>query len=166
MSPVTQTARIQIRRGLYVNLPVLASGELGWATDTQQLFIGTGTNNILIAGSIGNISLGGNGLPVVSSTITGNAASALATGITGPAANVGGLITYTINNAGVGRAGIFSYATNSANSLVWDDEYEGANLGIIFSASLISSNTVVSLNYTAGSLIGNIVTINATVNSL
>ena len=96
MSPVTQTARIQIRRGLYVNLPVLASGELGWATDTQQLFIGTGTNNILIAGSIGNISLGGNGLPVVSSTITGNAASALATGITGPAANVGGLITYTL----------------------------------------------------------------------
>ena len=46
MSPVTQTARIQIRRGLDVNLPVLASGELGWATDTQQLFIGTGTNNI------------------------------------------------------------------------------------------------------------------------
>lgn len=166
MSPVTQPARIQVRRGLYANLPVLAPGELGWATDSQQLFIGTGTNNILISGSFGNSSSGGNGLPVVSSSITGNAASALATGITGPAANVGGMITYTINNAGTGRVGIFSYAINSANSLAWDDEYEGANLGIVFSVSLISSNTVVSLNYTAGSLVGNAATINATVNSL
>lgn len=40
--PVHQTSKIQIRRGLKENLPQLASGELGWAIDTQELYIGTG----------------------------------------------------------------------------------------------------------------------------
>ena len=40
---ITQISRIQHRRGLRESLPQLAAGELGWAVDTQELFIGNGT---------------------------------------------------------------------------------------------------------------------------
>jgi hypothetical protein len=43
---VVQISRIQIRRGRKnsgTGLPQLASGELGWAVDTQELFIGNGS---------------------------------------------------------------------------------------------------------------------------
>lgn len=42
---VVQISRIQVRRGkknTATSLPQLASGELGWAIDTQELFIGNG----------------------------------------------------------------------------------------------------------------------------
>lgn len=40
---IVQIARITHRKGLKENLPQLAGAELGWAVDTQQLFIGNGT---------------------------------------------------------------------------------------------------------------------------
>ena len=43
---VVQISRIQIRRGQKnagSGLPQLASGELGWAVDSQELFIGNGS---------------------------------------------------------------------------------------------------------------------------
>ena len=40
---ITQISRIQHRRGLKTELPQLAAGELGYAVDTQELFIGNGT---------------------------------------------------------------------------------------------------------------------------
>jgi hypothetical protein len=40
---VVQISRIQQRRGLQQDLPQLASAELGWSIDTQQLYIGNGT---------------------------------------------------------------------------------------------------------------------------
>lgn len=42
---VVQISRIQVRRGRKgtTNIPQLASGELGWAVDTQELFIGNGS---------------------------------------------------------------------------------------------------------------------------
>lgn len=39
---------ISIRKGLEVNLPVLADGELGFTTDTKKLYIGTATGNALL----------------------------------------------------------------------------------------------------------------------
>lgn len=41
--PIVTISRIQHRRGDYVDLPQLASAELGWAVDTQQLYIGNGS---------------------------------------------------------------------------------------------------------------------------
>jgi len=41
--PIVQISRIQHRRGKKTDLPQLASGELGWAIDTQKLYIGNGT---------------------------------------------------------------------------------------------------------------------------
>jgi hypothetical protein len=40
---VLEVAKIQVRSGLYENLPALDTGEFGWCVDTQQLFIGKGT---------------------------------------------------------------------------------------------------------------------------
>lgn len=42
---ILQISQIQVRRGLYQDLPQLASGELGWSIDSQQLFIGNGTTS-------------------------------------------------------------------------------------------------------------------------
>ena len=46
---VVSISRIQIRRGRKnqgSGLPQLASGELGWATDAQELWIGNGARKL------------------------------------------------------------------------------------------------------------------------
>ena len=42
---VVQISKIQVRRGKKTvsGIPQLASGELGWAVDTQELYIGNGS---------------------------------------------------------------------------------------------------------------------------
>ena len=47
---VTQISKITVRRGKRANLPQLSYGEIGWAVDTRQLFIGNGslTDGILV----------------------------------------------------------------------------------------------------------------------
>lgn len=40
---IISISRIQVRRGLKQDLPQLASGELGWAIDTRQLYVGNGS---------------------------------------------------------------------------------------------------------------------------
>lgn len=39
---VVQISKIQLRRGKRTDLPVLASGEMAWCLDTQELFVGSG----------------------------------------------------------------------------------------------------------------------------
>ena len=39
---VVSISRIQVRRGRRTDLPQLASGEFGWAVDSQEIFIGNG----------------------------------------------------------------------------------------------------------------------------
>jgi Pectate lyase superfamily protein len=41
--PIFQISQITNRTGLQIDLPQLAGGELGWSTDTRQLWIGNGT---------------------------------------------------------------------------------------------------------------------------
>jgi hypothetical protein len=40
---IVQISQITNRKGLHENLPQLAGAELGWSTDTRQLYIGNGT---------------------------------------------------------------------------------------------------------------------------
>ena len=40
---IVQISQITNRKGLAADLPQLAGAELGWSTDTRQLFIGNGT---------------------------------------------------------------------------------------------------------------------------
>ncbi len=46
---MARKALIQIRRGLEKDIGTLAVGELGYCTDTQKLYIGTSTGNVLMA---------------------------------------------------------------------------------------------------------------------
>ena len=39
---IVQISQIQVRRGLQQDLPQLASGEMGWSTDSRRLYIGNG----------------------------------------------------------------------------------------------------------------------------
>jgi len=39
---------IQIRRGLKADLPILSEGEMGFCTDTKEIYIGNGITNMLI----------------------------------------------------------------------------------------------------------------------
>ena len=41
--PIKQISKISVRSGLQQDLPLLSTGELGWAIDSQKLFIGNGT---------------------------------------------------------------------------------------------------------------------------
>lgn len=45
---MTQTHKIQIRRGLKADLPVLSKGEFGFCLDTNELFIGASEGNVLV----------------------------------------------------------------------------------------------------------------------
>lgn len=46
------SSQIQIRRGLQANLPSSAAlGELLFATDTQRMYVGTGTGIVFISGT-------------------------------------------------------------------------------------------------------------------
>lgn len=41
--------KIQIRRGLHDALPTLSAGELGYCTDSKELFVGTVDGNVKLA---------------------------------------------------------------------------------------------------------------------
>jgi hypothetical protein len=45
--------QVQHKRGLLANIPVLLDGQFGYATDTNQLFIGSGGTNKLVGGGAG-----------------------------------------------------------------------------------------------------------------
>ena len=49
-------ALVKVKRGLKANLPVLASGELGFCEDTGELYVGSPTGNCLINSSGGDSS--------------------------------------------------------------------------------------------------------------
>ena len=42
--------KLQIRRGLKANIPTLAEGELGFCTDTKDIYVGDGSTNTLVGG--------------------------------------------------------------------------------------------------------------------
>lgn len=55
-----QVRKLQIRRGVCSQLPILSDGEPAWCEDTQEMWIGTNTlTNVLITGAAGISSLNG-----------------------------------------------------------------------------------------------------------
>ncbi len=51
---MARNIQIQLLRGVFANMPVLAIGELYFATDTQQLYVGASSGNELIGPSTGS----------------------------------------------------------------------------------------------------------------
>ena len=81
---ITQISRIQHRRGLKESLPQLAAGELGFAVDTQELFIGNGsiTDGAPETGNTKIITEDDNILTIANTyTFRGNTDSPIVTGV-------------------------------------------------------------------------------------
>ena len=81
---ITEISRIQHRRGLKESLPQLAAGELGFAVDTQELFIGNGsiTDGAPETGNTKIITEDDNILTIANTyTFKGNTDSPIVTGV-------------------------------------------------------------------------------------
>lgn len=64
--------KLQLRRGTKANLPTLASGELGFCTDTKEIYVGDGSENTLVGGAItitGTLAAGSTSLTFSNSLI-------------------------------------------------------------------------------------------------
>ena len=141
---IVQISQIKHRRGTNENLPQLASAELGWSVDTQQLYIGNGT---LEEGApeIGNTEILTQnspipGLPATQSqTLSfGTTANVVSSAFT--SANPGVTINYTILRGGNARQGYLRIGQFLSN-LAYDEEYtETADVGVTFVVTQISSS--------------------------
>lgn len=68
---------IKIKRGLFADLPILQNAELGYCTDTEQLFIGWGGSNVELTydgtlpdGDYGDLSASGGVLTLDNAVVT------------------------------------------------------------------------------------------------
>ena len=148
---VVQISQIKHRRGLSTDLPQLASAELGWSIDSQQLFIGNGTitegapsiGNTEIptftASSLARLGILLNAPVTTTATLADNTANSVVTGASIASTQMGGHINYTIvrnNNARTGQLTI----TRSNSAVYFDEEYsESANVGVTFNVYLTSN---------------------------
>jgi len=152
---VTQKSKIQIRRGRRENLPQLSGGELGWAVDTQQLFIGNGTfeegaasegNTEII--TVNNPIVAGLNPTFISVALLNNTVVETIIASINIVAFPVGLLYYSINRAGNYRAGTYQYAYNaSTTSVDVLDLTTGNSLGITLTATV--SGDFMLLKYTS-----------------
>ena len=140
---IVQISQIKHRRGTNENLPQLASAELGWSVDTQQLYIGNGT---LEEGApeIGNTEILTQNSPIPgvpttqSQTLSfGTTANVVSSAFT--SANPGVTINYTILRGGNARQGSLRIGQFLSN-LAYDEEYtETADVGVTFVVTQIGN---------------------------
>ena len=141
---IVQISQIKHRRGTNENLPQLASAELGWSVDTQQLYIGNGT---LEEGApeIGNTEILTQnspipGLPATQSQTLAFGTTANVVSSAFSSVNPGVTINYTILRGGNVRQGSLRIGQFLSN-LAYDEEYtETADVGVTFVVTQISSS--------------------------
>lgn len=153
---VTQKSKIQIRRGRRENLPQLSAGELGWAVDTQQLFIGNGTFEEGAA-SEGNTEIVTVNNPLLVAVNNVFASTTLSAGTTDEILRLNvngfpvGAYNYSMKRGIDYRAGTFQFAYNATNSRVDVlDLTTGNDLGVTLSATLSGDFMILSYTATAG----------------
>ena len=141
---IVQISQIKHRRGTNENLPQLASAELGWSIDSQQLYIGNGT---IAEGApeIGNTEIltQNSAIPGIPTTQSqtlsfGTTANVVSSAFT--SVNPGVTINYTILRGGNARQGSLRIGQFLSN-LAYDEEYtETADVGVTFVVTQIGSN--------------------------
>jgi hypothetical protein len=140
---IVQISQIKHRRGTNENLPQLASAELGWSVDTQQLYIGNGTL------AEGAPEIGNTEILTVNSDIPGVPTTQSQTLAYGTTANVasaafdntkpGITMNYTIVRGGNVRQGYLRIGQFLSN-LAYDEEYtETADIGVTFAVTQVGS---------------------------
>jgi Major tropism determinant N-terminal domain len=151
---IVQISQIKHRRGVEENLPQLASAELGWAVDTQQLYIGNGT---LAEGApeVGNTRiLTENDLPNVAYstayTLTNN---------TSANANIGGdlyfanttpsvTVDYSVQRGDNYKTGTLTIAQYNTTVAYSDTFVETANVGVVLSVNMFGNIAAVQYKTT------------------
>ena len=145
---IVQISQITNRKGLAENLPQLAGAELGWSTDTRQLFIGNGT---LADGApvIGNTEIltEFSVIPVPTPTVvrlTNNTTSPT-TAFTLDTTAV--TFSYVITRNNTYRTGTIMIA-GAVDPLEFDDtSIQNADTGIVLSATYL--NGLIQVQYTS-----------------
>lgn len=153
---IVQISQIKHRRGVSDDLPQLASAELGWSIDTQQLYIGNGT---LAEGApeVGNteiltvVSAERGAIPGVavinSANLSNNTSNASVAGSNIAPTQLGATINYSIIRNNDVRQGYMRVGHNGS-TVVYDEEYtETTDIGVTLAAYNVSSN-VAQLYYT------------------
>jgi hypothetical protein len=131
---IVQISQVTNRKGRAADLPQLAGAELGWSTDTRQLWIGNGTladgapviGNTEILTEFSEIPVP----PPAQVTLTNNTVSPVTAFVLNTTAAT---ISYTIVRNGTYQAGIIAVA-GAANPLGFTNTPVG-NTGITLSAN-------------------------------
>ena len=151
---VVQISQIKHRRGVAENLPQLASAELGWAVDSQQLYIGNGTLSEG-APAVGNTRiLTENDLPFANNTVI---VAPTLTNNTSANANIGGnllfantspsvVVNYSIQRGNSYKTGQLKIAHFNSAVAYEDTFVETANIGVVLSVNMYSN--VAAVQYT------------------
>ena len=150
---IVQISQITNRKGLQVNLPQLAGGELGWSVDERRLWIGNG-NLEEGAPAIGNTEIltEFSNIPQLLSTtetLNNNVSTPTAL-ITQSSSQVKAFsLNYIIVRGSSYRTGLLTIATDSgASDLTYSDDYvENQLTGISLTVTQVS--TAVEINYTS-----------------
>jgi len=61
---------LRIKRGTKAGLPTLAAGEPGWCTDTFEFFVGDGTTNRFVGGTVRTTTIASSATPTPNVDIT------------------------------------------------------------------------------------------------
>jgi hypothetical protein len=171
---IVQISQISNRKGLAVDLPQLAGAELGWSTDTRQLYIGNGTLEdgapvignteiltefsdivALISANRAELQLGTYVIKAgQTATLTDNVISALPIFTVDATVVQAFTITYTIKRGTAFRTGTVMVATESdplppsSNDLnTMDQNAENKTTGIDF--VITQSGGTVTVGYTS-----------------
>lgn len=145
---IVQISQIKHRRGVAENLPQLASAELGWAVDSQELYIGNGT---LAEGApeVGNTRiLTENDLPAVGVFVLADALANNTSANANVTANTGNVlyfanttpsitVDYSIQRGTDYKTGQLKIASNTTAVSYSDTFVESANIGVTLSVNML-----------------------------
>lgn len=158
---VVQISQIKHRRGTSENLPQLASAELGWSVDTQELYIGNGT---LAEGApeIGNTRiLTTKDIPFANSTVISapalvNNTTANITALVFTNATPAVQINYAIQRGDDFRIGTMEITQYNTAMSFTDNYTETANIGVTLNVTQAASTAQVSYTTTSTGIDANL----------
>lgn len=146
---IVQISQIKNRRGLSEDLPQLASAELGWSLDTQELYIGNGSTDEG-APEVGNTRiLTENDLPFANSAVLLNNTTGNISGLTFATTSPCVTMNYAVQRADDYRQGTILIAQNTSTVSFNDTYTETANIGVTLTFTLASnvSTTFTQVGY-------------------
>lgn len=136
--------KIIVRKGLKINLPALDEAELGFCTDTKELFIGSNAGNILINRS-GTTQLA-NPTNLSSTAKTENSVAIAWTGVTG-ATNydilVNSVLYQNVTGTSINVTGLSSNTAYTFTVRAKNATQSSSGIGISVTTSIPSSNAAI-----------------------